>query len=172
MFSEHIASEFSTITILIRLGVAVLLGGIIGFEREIKGRPAGLRTNMMVSLAAASFTLLTAEFVVEAKEVGGIEIDPLRVIEAVIAGVAFLGAGAIIRGGDQVHGLTTGASLWMAGAVGVAAGAGYFKLAAIGVGFALFILILLGLFERHALKTETPPLEPQNGKKERGKRAD
>jgi len=167
MFGELIAAEFSTLTILVRLGAAVLLGGIIGFEREMKGRPAGLRTNMMVSLAAASFTLLTAEFVMEAKEVGDIEIDPLRVIEAVIAGVAFLGAGAIIRGGDQVHGLTTGASLWMAGAVGVAAGAGYFKLAAIGVGFAVFILIVLGLFERHALGTEAPPLRPEDAKGEK-----
>ncbi|MEX1109483.1 MAG: MgtC/SapB family protein [Dongiaceae bacterium] len=120
---------------------------------------------MMVSLAAASFTLLTAEFVMESKDVGGIEIDPLRVMEAVIAGVAFLGAGAIIRGGDQV--LTTGASLWMAGALGVAASGGYFKLAAIGVGFAVFILILLGLFERHALGTETPPLRPDDVKAEK-----
>ena len=166
MFGELVASEFSAVTIFIRLGAAVLFGGIIGFEREIKGRPAGLRTNMMVSLAAASFTLLTAEFVMESKDIGGvIHVDPLRVMEAVIAGVAFLGAGAIIRGGDQVHGLTTGASLWMAGALGVAAGGGYFKLAAIGVGFAVFIHILVGLFERHALGTETPPLKAGDAEK-------
>ena len=152
MFGELIESEISAFTIVVRLGVAALFGGIIGFEREVKERPAGLRTNMMVALAAATFTLLTAEFVSEGLEVGGVvHVDPLRVMEAVIAGVAFLGAGAILRGGDRVQGLTTGASLWMSGALGVAAGGGYFKLAAIGVGFAIFILILLALFERHAL---------------------
>ena len=152
MFAELIESEISAFTIVVRLGVAALFGGIIGFEREMKERPAGLRTNMMVALAAATFTLLTAEFVSEGMDVGGVvHVDPLRVMEAVIAGVAFLGAGAILRGGDRVQGLTTGASLWMSGALGVAAGGGYFKLAAIGVGFAIFILILLALFERHAL---------------------
>lgn len=152
MFAELIESEISAFTIVVRLGAAALLGGVIGFEREIKERPAGLRTNMMVALAAATFTLLTAEFVSEGMDVGGVvHVDPLRVMEAVIAGVAFLGAGAILRGGDRVQGLTTGASLWMSGALGVAAGGGYFKLAGIGVGFAIFILILLALFERHFL---------------------
>ena len=142
MFGELIAAEFSTLTILVRLGAAVLLGGIIGFEREMKGRPAGLRTNMMVSLAAASFTLLTAEFVMEAKEVGDIEIDPLRVIEAVIAGVAFLGAGAIIKGSgeEEIKGLTTAAGIWLTAAIGMAAGMGREATAVLSTLIALIIL--------------------------------
>jgi putative Mg2+ transporter-C (MgtC) family protein len=165
MFAESIESDLSALTIVARLGAAVLFGGIIGFERELKARPAGLRTNMMVALAAACFTLLTAEFVSEGMDVGGaVQLDPLRVMEAVIAGVAFLGAGAIIRGGNRIHGLTTGASLWTSGALGVAAGAGYFKLASIAVVFAIVILIVLALVERHALETSKSQSVPPGAK--------
>jgi putative Mg2+ transporter-C (MgtC) family protein len=121
---------------------------MIGIEREIKKRPAGLRTNMMVSLAAALFTLLAVELISDSQEVGNImRVDPLRTIEAVIAGVAFLGAGAIIRGGDDVKGLTTGASLWVSGAIGVACGGGYYIIAAIATILAVIVLYVIGVLE-------------------------
>jgi len=163
MFHDLFASEASAMHIVISLGVAALCGGIIGFERELRDRPAGLRTNMMVALAAAMFTLLTHELAVEAGREAGdhLKIDTLRIIEAVIAGVAFLGAGAIFRSGGHVGGLTTGASLWMSGALGVASGAGFLKLALFGVAFAVVILIVIGRFEVHVLNSkqgpETPP---------------
>lgn len=162
MIQELLHTEMSFEQIVLRLGAAVLFGGIIGYEREMKERPAGLRTNMMVSLAAAMFTLLMNELVAEGAVAGDhIKIDTLRIIEAVIAGVAFLGAGAIFRSGGEVGGLTTGASLWMSGALGVASGSGFIALAAVGVVFSVVVLIVVGRFEAHVLNTK--PVPPSSG---------
>ena len=162
MIQELLHTDTSFEQIVLRLAAAVLFGGIIGYERELKARPAGLRTNMMVALAAAMFTLLMNELVADGAAAGDhIKIDTLRIIEAVIAGVAFLGAGAIFRSGDQVGGLTTGASLWMAGALGVASGAGFIALAAVGVFFAFIVLTVVGRFEAHVLNTK--PVPPETG---------
>jgi putative Mg2+ transporter-C (MgtC) family protein len=149
MFSGTFETETPFLEIALRMGIAMLLGGFIGLERELKDRPAGLRTHMMVSLAAATFTLLSAELISDSTEAPEImRIDSLRLIEAVIAGVAFLGAGAIIRAGRDVRGLTTGASLWMSGAIGVACGGGYYVIAASASVLALAVLYLLHLFEK------------------------
>ncbi|WP_090593765.1 MgtC/SapB family protein [Pelagibacterium luteolum] len=141
-----------------RMGVAALLGAIIGLEREFKNRPAGLRTHMLTSLAAAVFTVMTFEIYHEMVELDASAIarlDPLRVIEAVTAGVAFLAAGAIIRSGaGDVKGLTTGAGMWTAGAIGVAAGAGFFSIAVLATVLVIVITTLLGLFEKRFLKRE------------------
>ena len=135
--------------IALRMGIAVLLGGLIGFEREIKDRSAGLRTHMMVSLAAASFTLLSAELISDSSDLGGVfRIDTLRLLEAVITGIAFLGAGAIIRAGRDVRGLTTGAGLWMAGAIGISCGGGYYAIAAMATVLALIVLYLMQSLKR------------------------
>ena len=148
MFSGAFETETPFLEIAMRMGIAILLGGLIGLERELKDRPAGLRTNMMVALAAATFTLLSAELISESTEVSEIiRIDTLRIIEAVIAGVAFLGAGAIIRAGRDVRGLTTGASLWMSGAIGVSCGGGYYVIAVTASVLALIVLYLLNHFE-------------------------
>ncbi len=158
MIEQFLDTDTSFDQIAIRLAAAVALNGIIGYERELKERPAGLRTNMMVALAAAMFTLLMTELVADAPEAGDhVKIDTLRIIEAVIAGVAFLGAGAILRSGRHVGGLTTGASLWMSGALGVASGAGFIALAAIGAIFAIVVLIAVGRFEAHVLNTKDMP---------------
>ena len=125
--------------IVLRLLMAAGAGAAIGIEREIKDRPAGLRTHMLTALAAAVFTILTFEIYSTAKGTG----DPIRVIEAVTAGVAFLAAGAIIQGRRGVEGLTTGAGMWMAGALGVACGAGYYVLAVIATILTVSILALL-----------------------------
>lgn len=151
MFSGTFETEMPVAELAIRMVLSIFLGGIIGLEREFKNRPAGLRTNMMVSLAAATFTLLAAELVSESAEAADVvRIDTLRIIDAVIAGVAFLGAGAIIRAGGDVRGLTTGASLWMSGAIGVACGGGYYVIGALAAFLALIVLYLVNLAERPA----------------------
>lgn len=137
-----------------RLVFATLLGGIIGFERELKQRSAGLRTHMLVALAAAIFTVITFEILHDV-EAGPGGADPIRIIEAVTAGVAFLAAGAIIHGGaDGVQGLTTGAGMWTAGALGLASGGGYYLIALLGGALTVIILALLHWFERKLLETK------------------
>jgi putative Mg2+ transporter-C (MgtC) family protein len=102
------------VEIVLRLLLAAAAGAVIGVDRELKDRPAGLRTNMLVALAAAVFTILTFEIYHSLKNANS---DPVRIIEAVTAGVAFLAAGSIIQSRGGVQGLTTGAALWMCGAL-------------------------------------------------------
>ena len=150
----NIFSDFHAVTALpaevigVRLLVAAFLGGMIGIEREWRRRPAGLRTHMLTSLAASVFTVLTFE-ILHSDMLGNeaARADPVRVIEAVTAGVAFLAAGAIIQGRGNVRGLTTGAGMWLAGALGVAAGLGYFLIGFLAAAFGLIIIALLGRIE-------------------------
>lgn len=127
--------------IAIRLLIAALLGAMIGFEREISTAEAGLRTHILVSVAAALFTILAFEiFHTIEPGTGGPQADPIRAVEAVTAGIAFLGAGAIFRSRGNVQGLTTGAGMWLAGAVGVATSLGYYIVA---FGVALLAVVVL-----------------------------
>lgn len=131
-------------TALIRLLFAALLGAVIGIEREIHANAAGLRTHIMVAMAACLFTLISVEII--ATEVQGamqLQSDPLRLIEAVTAGVAFLAAGSIITSGGKITGLTTGAGMWMAGAIGLACGTGRLPLAIMATVLAVLVLWLL-----------------------------
>lgn len=142
--------------IIVRLGMAVALGAAIGIDREIHDHPAGLRTHMLTALAASVFTLLALEFYDRARRDFGTGVpDPIRAIEAVTAGVAFLAAGSIIQSRGRVRGLTTGAAMWLAGAVGVACGAGYFTMAVVATVFAVLILTVVTWLE-HLLGTRTP----------------
>ena len=126
-----------------RLAIAAAVGAAIGFEREMTDHAAGLRTHALVSLAAALFTIITYQIFETVQAEGGRTADPIRVVEAVTSGVAFIAAGAIIHGGAKgVRGLTTGAGLWLAGALGVAAGLGQYGVMATA---ALIALVLLGL---------------------------
>ena len=115
--------------VVLRLGLASLLCGAIGFERETRDQPAGFRTHILLGLGAALFTLVSAygfePFTRAALGSGGLQFDPTRIAAQIVAGVGFLGAGAIIRQGGDVRGLTTAASLWAASAIGMAVGAGY-----------------------------------------------
>lgn len=127
-----------------RLGAALLCGGLIGIDRELHHRPAGLRTHMLVSLASALFTILTFEIVAGVSaDNDALGIDPIRVVEALTAGVAFLAAGTIIVNQGDVRGLTTGASLWLAGAAGLATGMGLYWLAYLVTLAALAILAIM-----------------------------
>jgi putative Mg2+ transporter-C (MgtC) family protein len=129
---------------LLRLGIAAVLGGAIGFERE-NHAAAGLRTHILISVAACLYTLLTFEIFHLADVAQSGRSDPIRAIEAVTAGIAFLGAGAIFRSGLNVQGLTTGAGMWLAGAVGVAAALGYYG---IGLAVAILAVMVLALMRR------------------------
>ena len=143
---------FNTVTpwtvIALRCGAACVLGLVIGFEREARDRPAGLRTHMLTALAAALFTLIAKELInAYGGDDGATQLDPIRVVEAVTAGVAFIAAGAIIRARGSVRGLTTGAGMWLAGAIGLACGAGFLVIAIIGTVLAVAILFPLRLLE-------------------------
>ncbi len=131
-----------------RLALSMVLGGLIGIDREIHNKAAGLRTHILIALASATFTVLTFELFTALRHEGdNAQLDASRVIQAVTAGVAFLAAGAIIRSRRGVRGLTTGASMWMAGSVGVGCGSGLYVVALIGTGLAMLALTILGWIE-------------------------
>lgn len=152
MHMEWLAGESTIIApsdALLRLLVAAVFGAIIGFDRELRNKPAGLRTHILISLAACLFTLITMELHMEiARANDDTNADPIRIIEAVTGGVAFLAAGAIIQSRGSVRGLTTGANMWMAAALGVACGAGYYMLASLGAVLAVIVLTALAAMER------------------------
>ncbi|KPQ08016.1 MAG: putative Mg2+ transporter-C (MgtC) family protein [Rhodobacteraceae bacterium HLUCCA12] len=143
MFEDLISQSFSGTTpqaAAVRLAMAVLLGGVIGFERAMHAQTAGLRTHILISLASCLFALLTFEIRARFHEDGA---DPLRLIEAVTSGVAFLAAGSIIISGDRILGLTTGAGMWLAGAIGLACGIGALVLAVMATIIVLPVLWML-----------------------------
>lgn len=146
---EKLVEEFGHPTytpfsvIVARLLLATVYGAAIGFEREWRHRPAGLRTHIMVCLAAATVGILTIEIVHAPMFVGeATRVDPIRAVEAVTAGIAFLAAGTILFARGEVQGLTTGAGMWLAGAIGLACGFGLWQIAGFGT---LLALIVLGL---------------------------
>jgi putative Mg2+ transporter-C (MgtC) family protein len=128
---------------LLRLAVACGLGAAIGFEREIRDREAGIRTHLLVSLGSALFTIVSAygfhEFLASGDNI--VRTDPTRIAAQIVTGIGFLGAGAIIREGLSVRGLTTAATLWVVAAIGMACGAGYYWPAA-----AATVLTILALW--------------------------
>lgn len=137
-----VLSEFSDIPdatqitrITLRLLVAAALGGLLGYEREKQGKSAGVRTHMLVAIGAALFVLIP-------QQAGASTADVTRVLQGLVAGVGFLGAGAIILGTKQVEtrGLTTAAGIWVTAAIGVAAGMGRESTAVLSTLVALFVL--------------------------------
>jgi uncharacterized membrane protein YhiD involved in acid resistance len=135
-----------------RVLVAFLLGGVIGIERERRAKVAGLRTHMLVAGGSALFTV--ASYTLFVGE--GSDYDPSRVAAQIVSGIGFLGAGAIIRSGGSVAGLTTAASIWMAAALGMAAGGGAFSLAVASTIMAVVVLRL----PRERLRPRALPRRP------------
>jgi putative Mg2+ transporter-C (MgtC) family protein len=135
--------ELSWLEILFRVSLAAGLGGAIGIERELREREAGLRTHMLVSVGAALFTLVSAFAWTDWQfsNASGIVFDPTRIAAQIVTGIGFLGAGAIIRQGLSVRGLTTAATLWVVAAIGMATGAGFYSAAVITT-----VLVLLSLY--------------------------
>ena len=129
--------------IAMRLGLAMLIGALIGMEREFSHRPAGLRTHMLVALGSCA-VMITSQLLFCQYRPYGATADPGRLSAQVIAGVGFLGAGTILREGVIVKGLTTAASIWAVACLGIAAGAGYYEVAFIAV---FLVLITLTVFE-------------------------
>ncbi len=114
--------------VALRLVMAVVFAGVIGWERESRRRPAGLRTHMLVGLGCAGFMIVALEFLrgIQAMEGATVSADPMKMIAGIASGVGFLGAGAIIQARGEVRGLTTAAGIWCVAAIGVAAGCGLF----------------------------------------------
>ncbi|AVT16846.1 methyltransferase [Paracidovorax avenae] len=144
------AGEFSDLPdleqatrIVVRLGMAGLLGGLLGWEREHRGKAAGVRTHMLVSMGAALFVLV-------AEQEGIAPADNSRVLQGIIAGVGFLGAGTILKsdGAHQIRGLTTAAGIWLTAAIGVAAGLGREATALLSTLLALLVLAAEALAQR------------------------
>jgi putative Mg2+ transporter-C (MgtC) family protein len=141
------ALTVSYVEVALRLLITAVLCGAIGFERETRDQSAGFRTHILLGLGAALFTLVSAygfaPFTEAALESGGrgIQFDPTRIAAQIVTGIGFLGAGAIIRQGFDVRGLTTAASLWATAAIGMAVGAGYYFGAA-----ATTVVVLLSLY--------------------------
>jgi len=135
--------------ILLRLLIAAVLGGMIGFEREMSHGAAGLRTHILIAVAAALFTTMAFEIFYLSDVASEGRTDPIRAVEAVTAGIAFLGAGAIFQQRGNVQGLTTGAGMWLAGAVGVTSALGYYF---IGLCVAVFAVVVLGALRAFAHK--------------------
>ena len=132
---------------ILRLALAVALGGAIGLEREYHHKPAGLRTNMLIALGSALFSILSVQL-------GAGAGSPDRIAAQVVTGIGFLGAGAILRSGENIHGLTTAATIWVNAAIGMAAGLGSYTVAAVSAAITLVVLALLpfveGFFEKRA----------------------
>jgi putative Mg2+ transporter-C (MgtC) family protein len=143
---------------LLRLALAAVLGGLIGVERELREREAGLRTHLLVALGSALFTIVGAygfdAFLQSGASV--VRADPTRIAAQIVTGIGFLGAGAIIRQGLSVRGLTTAATLWVVAAVGLAAGAGYYSAAVITSALVLIALYPLRIVAYRILRQFRP----------------
>ena len=136
MVFEEIVAGFD-LNRLFQLLLAVALGALIGFERELKRRPAGLRTHMLVSLGATIFTVVSLAF----------DIEPARVAAGIVAGIGFIGAGSIIAQRGHVRGITSAATLWAVAGIGLAVGIGEHLLAIVGA-IMIFAILQLGRLEK------------------------
>ncbi len=159
---EVLTQEFSDIPdageatrILLRLGIAALLGGLLGLERERSGHAAGIRTHMLVSMGAALFVLVPLQS-------GVVPTDISRVVQGIVAGVGFLGAGAILKDSSSPHvrGLTTAAGIWLTAAIGMAAGLGRETTAVLSTVLALVVLSLEPVLGRLAQRLRHVRREP------------
>jgi len=125
--------------ILLKILLSATLGGIIGLEREISHKGAGLRTNILIAIGSTLLTILSFKFAILGKNV-----DPSRIAAQIVTGIGFLGAGAIIQAKFSVHGLTTAASIWIVSAIGISVGSGYYLISFL---ITIFVVIILTLFK-------------------------
>jgi putative Mg2+ transporter-C (MgtC) family protein len=146
--------ELSVAQLLVRLGLAAGLGAAIGLEREWSQKAAGLRTNTLIAVGSALFTIMSIELS------PGVPADPTRIAAQIVTGVGFLGGGAILRTGGSVKGLTTAAIIWINAAIGMAAGGGRYRVAILGAIATLVVLqVLLPVerrMDRHHERRELP----------------
>lgn len=152
---EEIAFQLD---LIVRLVIAAAVGALIGLEREIHGHPAGMRTHLLVAVGSALFTVLSAYGFGSAP--GGAGVDPTRIAAQIVTGIGFLGAGAILKEGATIKGLTTAASLWATAAIGMAAGAGAHLIGAVATAIVLFSLWPLHWVEDRVVRGRTRPTRP------------
>jgi len=135
---------------IVRLVIALLLGGLLGFERELSAKPAGLRTHMLVSEGAALFMVCSMLLMEQySQPVTGVFIDPSRIGSTIVTGVGFLGGGMILRARDRVFGLTTAAGIWVAAAIGMLVGAGYYLIGIVGTLLAVATIVFVRRIEHY-----------------------
>ena len=138
---------------IIRCGAAALCGGLIGMERELKGKPAGLRTNILICVGACMYTLVGVFLL----QIGGSDpAAPARVGAQIVTGIGFLGAGTILRAGGHVTGLTSAATIWVVAAIGLIAGAGFAIVAVVGATMVVATLVILRGVETRYLDPHHP----------------
>jgi len=147
--------------ITVRLVGACFLTAMLGLEREVRNKPAGLRTHMLVGLGAAAFGVLTLQLVrdiVGHQQPGIPTVDPIRIVEGLVGGLGFLGAGATIQSRGEVHGMTTAAGIWIAGAIGIGCGVGSLFVSVLTTLLAVLCLIPVRYME-HQLDIRDPPAD-------------
>lgn len=145
-----------------QLVLAVLLGSVIGFEREIARKTAGLRTYALVALGSAVFTILSGQLMEVNAFTGVTNFDPTRIAAQIISGIGFLGAGMIIFSQSKLQGITTAAGIWVTAAIGMAVGFRFYGMAVFATALVLFIFVLLWRFENWLVK-RAPSDEPSAG---------
>ncbi len=168
MLENTIFPQFMADNIVIRLLIASLLGAVIGFERDVHGRAAGLRTNLLISLGAAVFMILSESIALSyAGKIGDpvFRTDPARIAAQIVTGIGFLGAGVIVKYGFSIRGLTTAACIWISAGIGMSAGAGFLELAIITTVISLFCLVSLHPLERKYAKDSFRVLEVETSSK-------
>ncbi|WP_019156029.1 MgtC/SapB family protein [Robertmurraya massiliosenegalensis] len=152
--------------ILIKLGITAFLGLIIGLERELKRKPVGLKTSLVISIVSCLLTIVSIEsaYMVPSRDDINITMDPLRLAAQIISGIGFLGAGVILRrGNDSISGLTTAAMIWGAAGIGIAVGAGFYLEAAVGVALLIIsveiVPIIMGVIGPRQLREKEIKLQ-------------
>lgn len=150
-------SGTSSLDLLLRLLLAIVLGGVIGLEREISDKPAGFRTNILICLGAALFTQMSVLIATIGVVPAGAG-DPTRIAAQIVSGMGFLGAGTILQARGSVRGLTTAATIWTVAAIGVTAGAGAHWLAIGATLLVILVLVILGRVERLILRRSSERL--------------
>ena len=155
-FVDYLQSLNFEYVLFLRIGASIFFAFLLGLEREITGKFAGLRTHILVSAGACVFTLLSIyAFKMQIVEgIAGVN-DPARIAAQIITGIGFIGAGTVMRHGNNIYGITTAATLWMCAAIGMACGTGMFSMAATASIFSLIVLILVRRFEKNFLSSKS-----------------
>lgn len=149
--SVLLAEEINWKTSLVRILISFVVGALVGLEREMNNQPAGLRTHILISIGS-TLVMLISIFITQVYDSPG---DPGRIAAQVVSGIGFLGAGAILKFGADIKGLTTAASIWAMAAVGLAVGAGMYSISLIGVTVIFFALTVMNLLEKRIFKERT-----------------
>ena len=151
LLNDHILVHWADLDLLTRLGVAAVLGLLLGLDREMRGMAAGMRTHGLICFSAAAMTVSIVSLYFQ---LDGERMDPLRIFEATGTFIGIIGAGLIVFSKGQVKNLTTAAHLWLAAVIGIACGAGQWPLVAIGAAISVVMLTLLRIIERRFFPDE------------------